>query len=107
MLPPALQSGWVERPITDDNHNTTCTLAYEMPQINLMSSKPPFYRIYLLIVWQEHNRDPPEPIAWRFRLEDPRSGQQRGFMDAATLMNALHEIGIPTDDAQTPEEREE
>jgi hypothetical protein len=29
---------------------------------------------------------------WRFRWEDPCSGHQRVFADAATLMNALREI---------------
>jgi hypothetical protein len=46
-------------------------------------------------------------ITWRFRLEDPRNGQQRIFADAATLVNALREIAIATNDAQTQEGREE
>ena len=71
-----------------------------------MVAKSPYYRIYLLTVWQEHNRGPPKPITWRFRLEDPRSGQQRVFADAATLMNALREIGIAPDDARMQEERD-
>lgn len=54
-----------------------------------MNNKPPYYRIYLLTVWQEQPRGPPAPIVWRFRLEDPRSGQQQAFADAATLMSAL------------------
>jgi hypothetical protein len=57
-----------------------------------MNPKPPYYRIYLLTVWQEHNRGPPEPITWRFRLEDPRTGRQQAFADVATLMAALHAI---------------
>ena len=65
-----------------------------------MFAKSPYYRIYLLTVWQEHNRGPPKPITWRFRLEDPRSGQQRVFADAATLMNALREIGSAANEAQ-------
>jgi hypothetical protein len=72
-----------------------------------MDTKPPYYRIYLLTVWQEHNGSPPEMITWRFRLEDPRSGQQRVFADAATLMNALREIAIATNDAQTQQGEEE
>ena len=57
---------------------------------NQMNSKPPFYRIYLLTVWQEQNRGPPARIVWRFRLEDPRTGRKQVFADAATLMAALH-----------------
>jgi hypothetical protein len=72
-----------------------------------MVTKAPYYRIYLLTVWQEHSRNAAALITWRFRLEDPRSGQQQVFADTATLMNALHEIGSASNDAQTPEEREE
>ena len=57
-----------------------------------MTSKPPYYRIYLLTVWQENTRGPPERITWRFRLEDPRSGQQQAFADAASFMIALQAL---------------
>jgi hypothetical protein len=46
-------------------------------------------------------------ITWRFRLEDPRSGQQHVFADAAALMNPLHEIAIDPNDAQTQRGEEE
>jgi hypothetical protein len=72
-----------------------------------MDKKSPYYRIYLLTVWQEHSCSPPERITWRFRLEDPRSGQQRVFADAATLMNALREIAIATNAAQTQQGEQE
>ena len=72
-----------------------------------MDKKSPYYRIYLLTVWQEHKRSAPALITWRFRLEDPRSGQQRVFADAATLMTALREIAIATNDPQTLQGREE
>jgi hypothetical protein len=72
-----------------------------------MDKKSPYYRIYLLTIWQEHNRRPPELITWRFRLEDPRSGQQRVFADAATLMTALREIASVTNDTQTQQGEEE
>lgn len=72
-----------------------------------MDTKSPYYRIYLLTVWQEHTGGPPELITWRFRLEDPRSGQQRVFADAATLMTALHEIASATNAAQTQPGEEE
>ncbi len=57
-----------------------------------MTSQPPYYRIYLLTVWQERSRGPPELISWRFRLEDPRTGRQQGFTDATTFMAALEEF---------------
>jgi predicted ester cyclase len=59
-----------------------------------MTSKPPYYRIYLLTAWQERNRGPPETITWRFRLEDPRNGRQQAFADAATFMSALQELTL-------------
>ena len=67
----------------------------------MMDKKPPYYRIYLLTVWQERNDSPPELITWRFRLEDPRSGQQRVFANAASLMTALREIVSAANNAQT------
>jgi len=71
------------------------------PKINMMNTKPPYYRIYLLTVWQEHNRGPPNLITWRFRLEDPRSGQQQVFADAATLMTALQTMAAANEEAET------
>lgn len=58
----------------------------------MQTSKPPYYRIYLLTIWQERNRGPPALPTWRFRLEDPRTGRQQLFVDAATLLNALQTI---------------
>ena len=68
-----------------------------------MNNKPPYYRIYLLTVWQEQNRGPPAQITWRFRLEDPRSGRQPAFVDAATLMAALQAITAKPDATEKQE----
>lgn len=70
-----------------------------------MNTKPPYYRIYLLTVWQERNRGPPEQTTWRFRLEDPRSGRQQAFADTATFMAALQELtlSIQSGDLMTTE----
>lgn len=72
-----------------------------------MSTKPPYYRIYLLTVWQEQSRGPPTPIIWRFRLEDPRTGRQQVFADAATLLRALHVLAATPAERETPAESEE
>ena len=61
-----------------------------------MFDKPPRYRSYVLTVWEERSRDPSSPVAWRFSLEDPRTGQRRGFADLAALVAALKE-GIGDD----------
>ncbi|MBI3958191.1 MAG: hypothetical protein HY328_05230 [Chloroflexi bacterium] len=55
---------------------------------------PPYYRIFLLTVWQEA-----APLAgslpdWRFRLEDTKSGALWGFVNAEALVRALLE-GVP------------
>jgi len=52
-------------------------------------SKPPRYRAYVLTLWEERNRDSDTPAVWRFRLEDPRTGQQRGFASLEALTEAL------------------
>ena len=51
--------------------------------------KPPCYRTYLLTCWGEQSQDPFEPVAWRFRLEDPHTGQRRGFASLEALVAAL------------------
>lgn len=56
-----------------------------------MPGKTTIYRSFLLTLWQEHRRSPGSPAVWRFRLNDPRTGQQRGFADLEALMAALKE----------------
>jgi len=50
---------------------------------------PPGYRAFLLTLWEERSRDSDSPSVWRFRLEDPRSGQQHGFASLEALVEAL------------------
>lgn len=52
---------------------------------------PPRYRTFLLTLWEERGRDPDSPVVWRFRLEDPRTGQQHGFASLETLVAALEQ----------------
>jgi hypothetical protein len=47
---------------------------------------PPHYRTFLLTLWEERNEDPNSPVVWRFRLEDPRTGQRQGFASLAELI---------------------
>ena len=51
--------------------------------------KPPRYRSYLLMFWEERSQDPAATAVWRFRLEDPRTGKRRGFADLEALMAVL------------------
>jgi hypothetical protein len=54
-------------------------------------SRPPRYHTFLLTLWEERSQDAHAPDVWRFRLEDPRTGQQRGFANLEALMAALEQ----------------
>ena len=56
----------------------------------MTKSIPPFYRIYLLTIWQERDRTN-QPLSWRFGLHDPNSGRKRGFANLTALVTALLE----------------
>jgi hypothetical protein len=47
------------------------------------------YQVYVLHSW----REPADPVehtpTWRFILEEPKTGQRRGFKDLAALMDFL------------------
>jgi hypothetical protein len=51
--------------------------------------KPPRYRSYVLVLWEERSQDPTVPVVWRFSLQDPRTGQRRGFASLEALVAAL------------------
>jgi hypothetical protein len=53
-----------------------------------MAEPTTHHRVYLLTVWWEPDQHG-NPECWRFRLEDPRSGQSRSFANAAALVSAL------------------
>jgi hypothetical protein len=52
-------------------------------------NSPPRYRTFLLTLWEERNQDPNSPAVWRFRLEDPRTGQRQGFASLAEMVASL------------------
>jgi hypothetical protein len=43
------------------------------------------YRAFLLTCWQEETTAA-NPIIWRFRLEEARTGEQHGFIDLQEVM---------------------
>lgn len=47
------------------------------------------YQVYVLRLWQEQSDSPEHPAIWRFVLEEPKTGQQRGFTSFAALMDFL------------------
>jgi hypothetical protein len=63
-----------------------------------MSRDPTRYRAFLLTLWEERNRDAGSPPVWRFRLEDPRTGQQRGFASLESLVEALKQVIADSDE---------
>lgn len=66
-----------------------------------MTSRAPYYRIYLLTVWQEQNRGPPERSIRRFRLEDPRTGRQQLCADTMTLLTTLEEFVLASQETDS------
>lgn len=72
-----------------------------MPVFN----KPPRYRTYLLTFWEERSQDPAIPAVWRFRLEDPRTGQRQGLANLEALVVAL-EREMTSERADETEEME-
>jgi hypothetical protein len=52
--------------------------------------KRPHYRSYLLCGWAETDANG-EIIFWRFSLQDPRTGQRRGFASLTELVIALQD----------------
>ncbi len=49
---------------------------------------PPCYQVFLLRCWEEHSEHP-ELDAWRFSLQDPGTGQRRGFASLEALFAFL------------------
>lgn len=70
-----------------------------------MFETPPRYRSYLLTVWQERNVDPSSPGAWRFSLEDARTGRRRGFAGLEALVAALQDMTEDRATERGPEAR--
>lgn len=52
-------------------------------------SKPPRYRAYLLRFWEERGQHPSLPTVWRYSLEDPHTGERRGFASLEALVEDL------------------
>ena len=49
---------------------------------------PPRYRGYMLRFWQERSQRGAQ-VVWRFSLDDPHTGERRGFADLAALIAAV------------------
>jgi hypothetical protein len=58
------------------------------PDWQCMTTSPAPYFSYLLRLWLAGDGDPPQ---WRASLENPRTGEQRGFADLQSLHAFLRE----------------
>ena len=59
-----------------------------------MSAHPKRYLAYLLRLWQADQNGNP---VWRASLEDPRTGERRGFASLQSLIDFLNEQIIKED----------
>lgn len=57
----------------------------------VVGQEPARFRSFLLRCWEVRREGPGEPAAWRCRLVDVETGQQRGFADLETLVILLKE----------------
>ena len=64
---------------------------------------PPRYNTFLVTLWEERNQDPTLPGVWRFRLEDPGTGQRQGFTDLKALVTALEQEMTISDESTLPD----
>lgn len=52
-------------------------------------SRAPEYQVYVMRLWQEDSASPEAYPVWRFSLEEPLTGQRRGFSCLAELVAFL------------------
>lgn len=50
------------------------------------------YTIYLLTVWFDGTENASDPANWRFRLENPRTKETRGFVGVAALAKGVSKM---------------
>lgn len=69
----------------------------ELPEPHL--AQPPRYVIYLLTVWFDESSGN-DPTNCRFRLENPRTKQGKGFVGVEALMKGLVNMTLGREDDQ-------
>ena len=63
---------------------------------------PPRYCTFVLTLWEERSVDSAKPVVWRFRLEIPRTGQQRGFATFKEMTAFLEDQMCDGDETKLP-----
>lgn len=61
----------------------------------------PNYTIYLLTIWASEAGNASDPAAWRFRLENPRTKERKGFVGVEALIAGL--VQVVQGDAERPD----
>ncbi len=61
----------------------------------------PRYRAYLLRCWAEHGQDAITSLTWRYSLEDPHTGERRGFPTLAAMVAFLEVAMAPGRETRT------
>ena len=51
--------------------------------------KSPSYHIFMLKCWPEHQQSNGFITSWRFSLEDPTTGQRKGFVQLDDLLLSI------------------
>jgi hypothetical protein len=51
--------------------------------------EPPRHRTYVLHLWREHAAQPDRSAEWRFSVEEPCTGQRRGFASMRALTDFI------------------
>ncbi len=57
--------------------------------MQLVHEEPPRYRAYMLRAWEVRSERAAQPSTWRFSLENPETGEKRGFPDLEALVRFL------------------
>lgn len=60
-----------------------------MDEKSMSTRNIPRYRAYLLRLWQEQTASPERAAVWHMSLEDPKTGQRRGFDGLESLLAFL------------------
>ena len=69
----------------------------------LILGRPPRYCAYLLRCWEAPDRGSDLLPAWRYSLEDPHSGERRGFATFEALVAHLRvDLGLDADEPAEP-----
>ncbi len=54
-----------------------------------MFDEPPRYRTFVITLWEERSENPDVGAVWRFRVEEPRTHRQHGFVSFEELVTFL------------------